>query len=148
MNKEFVTVLTGNQVSDVIVAGSLLEDAGIEIRLADELINQLNPLYATAVGGVKLQVLKEERELAVQLLTEGNFLNYQEETGEDVTETGDGSGVKMCPYCGSENISKPEISRQAFGLSVLLLGFQLPFLSKKLFCFDCRKNFRAKTTKP
>lgn len=52
-----------------------------------------------------------------------------------------------CPSCGSDEISKPRLSSQAFAISVLLLGFPLPFLSRTFHCFNCRIDFKKKTTK-
>jgi len=47
-----------------------------------------------------------------------------------------------CPNCGSKDVSKPKPSRGAMALAILLLGFPLPFLSKKSYCFDCQSNFK------
>jgi DNA-directed RNA polymerase subunit RPC12/RpoP len=46
-----------------------------------------------------------------------------------------------CPFCGSEEVSKPKPSRKAFAWSFLLLGFPLLFLKKTQHCFDCQKEF-------
>ena len=49
-----------------------------------------------------------------------------------------------CPSCGSEEISKPRLSGQAFAISVLLLGFPIPFMSKTYHCFNCGLDFKLK----
>jgi len=49
-----------------------------------------------------------------------------------------------CPNCGSDEVSKPKLSGQAFAISVLLLGFPLPFISKTYHCFDCGQDFKKK----
>jgi hypothetical protein len=49
-----------------------------------------------------------------------------------------------CPFCNSENISKPRLSGKAFVISILLLGFPLPFKDKTLHCFDCGKDFKSR----
>ena len=48
----------------------------------------------------------------------------------------------FCTHCKSENVAKPRYSIKAFAISVLLLGFPLPFLSKKAHCFDCGHEFK------
>jgi DNA-directed RNA polymerase subunit RPC12/RpoP len=52
-----------------------------------------------------------------------------------------------CPVCGFKEVSKPYYSRQAIALSFLLLGFPLPFLTKKYHCFDCGADFKKKNVK-
>lgn len=47
-----------------------------------------------------------------------------------------------CPACGSEEVSKPRLSEQAFAISVLLLGFPLPFIKKTCQCYDCGTKFK------
>jgi len=51
-----------------------------------------------------------------------------------------------CPNCGSHDISKPRLSERAFAISILLLGFPLPFMSKTCHCFNCGQNFKLKGT--
>lgn len=53
-------------------------------------------------------------------------------------------GVIYCPNCGSEEVSKPRLSQVAFAISFLLLGFPLPFMSKKYHCFDCGHDFKKR----
>ena len=52
-----------------------------------------------------------------------------------------------CPNCNSGEISKPQISKSAIALSILLLGFPLPFIRKTYHCFECQKDFVLKTKK-
>jgi transcription elongation factor Elf1 len=49
-----------------------------------------------------------------------------------------------CPNCGSNELSKPKWSRQALAITILLIGFPLPFMSKEVHCFDCGLNFKLK----
>jgi DNA-directed RNA polymerase subunit RPC12/RpoP len=52
-----------------------------------------------------------------------------------------GDNEIKCPSCGSDDVSKPRLSRAAFAISVLFLGFPLPFMGKKYHCFDCGLDF-------
>jgi len=54
------------------------------------------------------------------------------------------SKIILCPFCGSEEVSKPQWSAKAFAISVLLIGIPLPFLSKTRHCFNCGKDFKSK----
>lgn len=48
-----------------------------------------------------------------------------------------------CPTCGSsEEVSKPQISAQAFAIGILLLGVPIPFMSKTYHCFNCGIDFK------
>lgn len=48
----------------------------------------------------------------------------------------------ICPKCGSVEITKPKFSRRAMAISILLIGFPLPFISKECYCFDCGADFK------
>jgi DNA-directed RNA polymerase subunit RPC12/RpoP len=51
--------------------------------------------------------------------------------------------LKMkCPYCGSEEVSKPRPSPLGFVLGILTVGIPLPFFKKIYHCFDCTKDFK------
>ncbi len=52
-----------------------------------------------------------------------------------------------CPACGSDEISKPLTSRQGMAISLLLLGFPLPFLNQVYHCFNCGLDFKKKPNK-
>jgi len=47
-----------------------------------------------------------------------------------------------CPSCGSDDVSKPRLSRAAFAFS-MFLGFPLPFMRKWYPCFDCGHDFKT-----
>ncbi len=48
-----------------------------------------------------------------------------------------------CPKCNSEEVSDPRLSVKAMVISLFLLGFPLPFMSKQRHCFDCGHDFKA-----
>jgi len=48
-----------------------------------------------------------------------------------------------CPICGSDEVGEPKRSRAAFAWSFLLLGFPLPFLTKRRHCFNCGEDFKS-----
>jgi hypothetical protein len=57
-------------VPDALVAKSILDSAGIECLLSDEVTIGMNPFWSNALGGVKLWVRQEDVEMAVALLKE------------------------------------------------------------------------------
>lgn len=70
----FVTIADFTWPTDAVVPRGLLEDAGIETHLKDELTVQVYNLYSNAVGGVKLQVRAADVEQARTILREAGFL--------------------------------------------------------------------------
>ena len=80
---EFVTVVEFTWPTDAAIPKGLLDAAGIENRLKDELTVQVYNLYSNAIGGVKLQVPPAEFERAREVLREGGFI--QEGTSEDLS---------------------------------------------------------------
>jgi DNA-directed RNA polymerase subunit RPC12/RpoP len=47
-----------------------------------------------------------------------------------------------CPQCSSMDVRREKVSGLAFLISVLLLGFPLPFLKRKYHCFECGMDFK------
>jgi hypothetical protein len=74
----FVTVATSNNPYDLYPLKVSLENNGIQCFIKDEHTIQANPLLANAIGGVKLQVLEEDAEKAVELLKEVGYENKVE----------------------------------------------------------------------
>jgi Putative prokaryotic signal transducing protein len=74
---DFVTVLTMSYPQQLYIIKGRLESEGIECFLKDELTVQSNNLWSNAVGGVKLQVQKQDVEKAVTLLTELGYIKDQ-----------------------------------------------------------------------
>lgn len=70
----FITIADFTWPTDAVVPRGLLEDAGIETHLKDELTVQVYNLYSNAVGGVKLQVRSADVEEARNILREAGYL--------------------------------------------------------------------------
>jgi hypothetical protein len=70
----FITIADFTWPTDAVVPRGLLEDAGIETHLKDELTVQVYNLYSNAVGGVKLQVRAADVEEARNILREAGYL--------------------------------------------------------------------------
>lgn len=69
----FVTILVANYALDVSVLKARLESEGIACFLEDEMINQINPLYTAATGGIKLKVRRQDYAAALEVLMEGGY---------------------------------------------------------------------------
>ncbi len=70
----FVTIQTYTYPNEMSIVRGLLESEGIETFVRDEIISQVNPFYANAVGGIKLQVHEEDYLRAREILVEKGFI--------------------------------------------------------------------------
>ncbi|NNJ55893.1 MAG: DUF2007 domain-containing protein [Bacteroidia bacterium] len=122
------------------LAKGLLEAAGIECYLQDELTTQVNNFYSNAIGGVKLLVDEESMGLALQVLKEAKHVTKEDNLFDDDFETNE--EVLICSNCGSNNVGSPRLKGAAALISILFLGFPFPFLIKKAHCFNCGRDFK------
>lgn len=88
-----VTIAVFMQVWEARLVKAFLESHHIPCFLADEHILSVQPFYATAVGGVKLNVHPQHEARARELYTE-----YQTGTYARPDE------IPHCPACGSESV--------------------------------------------
>ncbi len=63
-----ITIATFDTLPDAYIALGRLQAEGIDCRLADEHLVQMDWLYSIAVGGIKLQVREQDAERALQIL--------------------------------------------------------------------------------
>ena len=72
--QDLVTIYIAMYPQDVLVLRARLESENIECFVQDELTLQTNPFYSNAIGGVRLQVKKEDAEQAKGVLREGGYV--------------------------------------------------------------------------
>lgn len=65
---ELVTIRRFRDLMEAIMAKGLLESAGIECFLIDENIVRIDWLISNAIGGIKLQVNRQDADSAVKVL--------------------------------------------------------------------------------
>ena len=136
MDDKLITVLTVTYPHELAIIRGRLESEGIECFVQDELTVQVNPFYSNAIGGIKLQVRESNYDEAVEIL--GHDFSSCFKSDELIED----SAIIKCPYCGSENVSKAKLSKKAFAISILMLGFPIPFLNKTFHCFGCGNDFK------
>lgn len=71
---DLVTLKTYTYPYEMAIVRSLLESEGIQTFAMDEVISQVNPFLANAVGGVKLQVAAEDASRAMEIMLEKGFI--------------------------------------------------------------------------
>ncbi len=116
-------IATYSKPEEAHLAAALLEGNGIAVNVRDADTVGNYWMYSNAVGGVKIEVAESAVELACEIL------NLPKEA----------NGILACPYCGSGNVKMREMN--LFNAITVMLGFVLPFGSKKIDCLDCQKSF-------
>lgn len=126
----FVTVRRYRDLSEAIVAKSLLESAGIPAWIRDENIARLEWQYTNLLGGVRLQVESSNKAAGEEVLAQpipatvafGEQENFEQPT---------------CPACGSIDITYEGASRGAALVSVTMLSLPLPHGNTSWRCNSC-----------
>lgn len=74
MKTDWITVISFTYPHEAHLAKASLESEGIEVRIKDEFTAQVHNFYSNAIGGVKLQVQKEEVEKALLVLKSKGYI--------------------------------------------------------------------------
>jgi len=126
-----VTLQHFRDIPEALLAKGKLESAGIECVLADGNLVRMDWLLSNAIGGVRLQVDKQELESARAILEEPIPPELDEE------ELGEPYAQPRCPRCYSLDIGFEKIDRfWTYGLW-LLLSFPIPIGKNNWKCYTC-----------
>jgi ribosomal protein L37AE/L43A len=148
----FVTVLTFTYPYEAAVIRGRLESEGIECFVRDEWTVQVQPFYSHAIGGVKLQVGKNDLPQTMEILKEAGYMKDGNESGSTaysrsvpvkVSVSGKPDKNKIiCPFCRSEEVSRSRTGGWMFLLASLLIWYPVPLFNKKIYhCSDCGQDW-------
>lgn len=132
MAGRLVTVAQYRDLPEAWLAKSKLEVAGITCFLENEYIVGANWLYSDALGGVKLNVPKENAEEAKAIIEESHEPLEQEE------------GLlpeSACPACGATEIETKNYTRK-FAALTLLISLPLFIFLKRYHCKSCGHRWK------
>ena len=126
-----VTIKRYRDLSEAIVARSLLESAGIATDLCDENLVRLDWQISNFIGGIRLRVNNEDELEATEILNSPlpDSIDYD---GADMQYS-----QPLCPRCGSANISFQGASRKAALISLYMFSVPLPLGQKTWICESC-----------
>jgi len=132
-----VTIKRYRDLSEAIVARSLLESAGIVVALCDENLVRLDWQISNFIGGIRLQVDSEDARDAREMIDSPipDLIDYEGEAAP--------YPQPLCPRCGSTNISFQGASRKAALLSLYILSVPAPPGPKTWICGDCDNRWDA-----
>lgn len=146
MNTDKIVVYkTFTDPNNAHIVKGLLNSYGIECFLSDENIVNLNAMYSSAVGGVKLNVFEQDLGRISTILESENV------TAEEIPENEKEENGITCPHCHSSNVAFGGSVKRKFGFSTvvvfsLIISFLLmvyPFNMRKVYhCFDCGHEFK------
>ena len=135
-----VTIATFSYPTEAYIPKTKLEAEGIWSFVADADTVTMNWLYSNAIGGVKLQVRKEDVEKALEILNrEPEPIEWQDEDFEEEEKE-----ETPCPQCHSDNTRYEKYAMRLIFLSWLILRFPLPFLKREWKCQDCGYTWKLK----
>ncbi|MFU8803594.1 MAG: DUF2007 domain-containing protein [Bradymonadaceae bacterium] len=131
MNEKTTIVAAYDDPMEAHIARGRLEDSGISCQLEDDGIATTYGLLANAVGGVKLRILEDDLEHALELLNstpDGHLEDSvfgDEFEEEDEVETRRSSSSLTCPKCAGEEIGFGTVFHIYWSAVLLLLGASL-----------------------
>ncbi len=143
---EWVTVMTFTYPQDSYVIQGALESGGIETFLKDELTIQTDNFLSNAIGGVQLQVPKQQADRAVEILKSNGYFDKQKpskiSSNKIVILHGKDHNKSSCPFCKSENIGRVKRPRFITVLLILIIYSPFPFFRRNHYCYDCEKEWK------
>jgi len=132
-----VTLWRYRDLPEALVARAKLEADGIECFLANENVIRLNWFWSNAMGGLKLQLLEENAERAMEILAQEIPASFSaEEIGEEYKQP-------ICPNCGSLDVSFEEYNKVTL-VVLWLLSLPVPIRKNRWQCEDCHVEWKEK----
>lgn len=130
VQRNLVTVRRYRDLSEAIVARSMLESAGIAVFLRDENLVRLDWQVSNFIGGIRLQVDAENERNALELLEQPVQKTVAYGVGEEFAQP-------HCPVCGSIEITFEGASRGGALAALYVLGLPVPAGKKSWVCSNC-----------
>ena len=123
-----VTLTTVNWIAEADALCLRLEADGIKTFIPDQGAVTANPIYANAIGGIRVQVADSDLPRAREVLR----------TIRPVA----GRGMFECPKCGSDSVLYERISRRFAFLALLLIGIPLLWYKRLYSCQNCGHQWK------
>lgn len=133
---ELITLKVFDTAIEAHIFQNKLDGEGITCYIFDENIVTLDPLLNFAVGGIRLQVNKQDFEKAKEILADIDNQPYTDNADQLIE----------CPNCGSTKLySDYKSMKDAKGFIAMVTAFifsAFPLYSKSVFkCKECSTEF-------
>jgi hypothetical protein len=122
-------------LSEAIVARSLLKSAGIYVFLCDENLVRLDWQMSNFIGGIRLQVEAKDEQAAIDLLNQSIPTSIPYGAQAEFFQP-------HCPNCGSTDITFQGSSRGAALASLYVLSLPLPLGNETWLCNSCESRWK------
>jgi hypothetical protein len=126
--QEMVTIRNFRDLPEALLAKGSLDSAGINCALIDDNMVRLDWFWSNLMGGVKLQVQKEDAAIAKEILDQPIPESF------DVTGVGE-YDQPHCPNCQSLDVNYREISPAAYVSA--MVSVPIPFHRRAWRCRAC-----------
>ena len=130
VHPQFVTLRRYRDLSEAIVARSLLESAGIPAYLRDENFIRLDWPMSNVIGGIRLQVDARDEHSATEFLAQPIPDTIPFDDQAEFLQP-------HCPECQSTDITFEGSSRKAALVGLYVASIPLPLGSKTWLCGNC-----------
>lgn len=139
VSRNLVTIRRYRDLSEAIVARTVVEAAGIFCFLRDENTIRLDWQISNFIGGIRLQVAAEDADLANQIL---------DQPIPDVIDFGSNNEYQQphCPRCDSTDITFEGTNRKAAIASLYLAAVPLPLGEESWLCNHCDSRWTDDST--
>ena len=135
MADSVITLWKYRDLPEALTVRAKLQSEGIECFLADENAIRLDWFWSNAFGGIRLQLLEENAQAAIDILSEEIPPTLAaEEPGQEYVQP-------RCPKCNSLDVKFEEYS----GLSLAFLyafSLPIPIHSNYWKCEECGQKWR------
>ncbi len=119
---QLITIASFNEPLEAYIVKGRLEAEGIPTYIAHEHHISVAWYLSNALGGVKIQIRKEDKDFAKNILNLLHSGDYEEELKKEISNT----ESNLCPNCGSTEY-KSKFSLPLLLLVWLSLGFAVIF---------------------
>jgi hypothetical protein len=127
-HRDLVLIERFRDLTAAQLAQGALESAGIDAVLRDENVVRLDWFYSNAIGGIRLEVDREDSDAATEILNQKVPASF-EANGEEFHR-------ELCPACQSPNTEFESISKP-LSVTTMWLGFPIPVPKNKWHCESC-----------
>ncbi|GHA45115.1 hypothetical protein GCM10007103_27900 [Salinimicrobium marinum] len=137
MNEAFTTIAIFQYSSEALIVKGRFEAEGIETFLRDQHTIDTDPLVSNAIGGVKLNIRREDEAKALEVLESINRYSL-DDTGVAIT----------CPKCGSKKVDLQSNVKDVKSLMFFMFSFLLYvlpiYIKYEYRCENCKNKFNLK----
>ena len=128
-HQPLVTIQKFRDLPQALIAKGWLQSAGVESFLANENIVRMDWFYSNLVGGISLQVRKEDEARAVEVLDQPIPEEFEVEGVGEYRQP-------RCPKCQSLDVNSPG-SNTGVAYATAYLAVPVPFQYSSWKCCNC-----------